>query len=246
MHEYILGCIRAGLAFQIKERIGYSIIAKKEEELVKLVQNELVLKHFNKFDLLGPSLEKVKRIPTFSFLIRAPKGNRQRHLHPNFVAALLNDLYGIQVRSGCFCASIYSMPILGLSKEAILENEAVLSSGKNKELLRFAATRFSLPYFTPQEEVQYVIDSLKQVCEYGWKLLPFYTPSYSHATWIHKSVKSPLQQQQQPPSPPIDLLFYNKSNQKQEEKKKLSFSSILQRNLQNNWKHGIWRRPNKK
>jgi selenocysteine lyase/cysteine desulfurase len=29
------------------------------------------------------------------------------HLHANFVVAVLSDLFGIQARSGCFCAGPY-------------------------------------------------------------------------------------------------------------------------------------------
>lgn len=45
----------------------------------------------------------VPKIPTYVFLIKSKLG---KFLHPGFVVALLNDLFGIQCRSGCMCASL--------------------------------------------------------------------------------------------------------------------------------------------
>lgn len=49
---------------------------------------------------------KADRLPIFSFLIIHPKTGKM--LHHNFIAVLLNDLYGIQARGGCACAGPYS------------------------------------------------------------------------------------------------------------------------------------------
>ena len=40
------------------------------------------------------------------FLVKAPAtaGRQPMLLHQNFVAAVLNDLYGVQSRGGCSCA----------------------------------------------------------------------------------------------------------------------------------------------
>lgn len=47
------------------------------------------------------------RLPVFSFLIYNPQSGR--FLHHNYVAAILNDLFGIQARGGCACAGPYAM-----------------------------------------------------------------------------------------------------------------------------------------
>ena len=53
-------------------------------------------------EILGnPELD---RLAIVSLGLRDPHG---RLLHSHFVAALLNDLFGIQARSGCFCAGPY-------------------------------------------------------------------------------------------------------------------------------------------
>lgn len=56
--------------------------------------------------LLGNAGNK-NSLPVFSFLIYNPQAGR--FLHHNFVASLLNDLYGIQARGGCACAGPYAM-----------------------------------------------------------------------------------------------------------------------------------------
>lgn len=47
-----------------------------------------------------------QRCSIVPFLIKAPTeaGPKPLLLHQNFVAAVLNDLYGIQSRGGCSCA----------------------------------------------------------------------------------------------------------------------------------------------
>ncbi len=45
----------------------------------------------------------VERVGIVSLVVRHPLGL----LHSHFVGAVLNDLFGIQVRSGCFCAGPY-------------------------------------------------------------------------------------------------------------------------------------------
>ena len=56
------------------------------------------------FIFLGST--KADRLPIFSFLIVHPKTGKM--LHHNFIAVLLNDLYGIQARGGCACAGPYA------------------------------------------------------------------------------------------------------------------------------------------
>jgi hypothetical protein len=58
------------------------------------------LKSIPNLILLGnPGLEK---LPIFSFMIKHEQSGY--YLHHNFVTALLNDLFGIQSRSGCAVA----------------------------------------------------------------------------------------------------------------------------------------------
>ena len=97
----ILGNIRTGFVFDLKNAVGTEFIERKERELVNSFRQR-----FPKSSNLKPlgSLD-VPRLAIFSFLILVPNFNR--YLHHNFVCVLLNDLFGIQVRSGCSCAGPY-------------------------------------------------------------------------------------------------------------------------------------------
>lgn len=52
--------------------------------------------------LLGNN--NLPKVPIFSFVIRTKFG---KILPPKFVTTLLNDMFGIQTRSGCSCAALY-------------------------------------------------------------------------------------------------------------------------------------------
>ena len=114
----ILGSIKAGLVFELKEAVGHHEIQAREIQLTE--------KFFQRFRenrtlfVLGPT--NVSRLPIFSFRIFVP--SLDKYLHHNFVCSLFNDLFGIQVRSGCSCAGPYS---LVNDKSSYLEKK-VLSS----------------------------------------------------------------------------------------------------------------------
>lgn len=97
----IIGSIRAGLVFQLKDKIGCTIIEKREDELVKRFFEYFA--NLNSLIILGS--KQAPRLAIFSFLIYVPR--IKKYLHYNFVSSLLNDLFGIQVRSGCACAGPY-------------------------------------------------------------------------------------------------------------------------------------------
>ncbi|XP_787676.3 uncharacterized protein LOC582639 [Strongylocentrotus purpuratus] len=107
----IVESIRAGLTFRLKESVGIDYIERREEELTKLAfakwkKNPNIL-------ILGSS--RANRLSIFSFMIVHPKTGKM--LHHNFVAVLLNDLYGIQARGGCACAGPYAQDLLGINEE---------------------------------------------------------------------------------------------------------------------------------
>ena len=107
----ILGAIKTGLVFELKRAVGDDTIHAREMQLTqKFIErfrgNQALL-------VLGPT--DVPRLPIFAFLIFVP--TLDKYLHHHFVCSLLNDLFGIQVRSGCSCAGPYVLVI----DESILE-----------------------------------------------------------------------------------------------------------------------------
>ena len=104
----IIGCIRAGLVFQLKDSIDMDYMQARENELVKRFY-----RRFKKVDtliLLGSTT--AVRLPIFSFIVYVP--GVCKYLHHNFICLLLNDLFGIQVRSGCACAGPYALDLLNV------------------------------------------------------------------------------------------------------------------------------------
>ncbi|MDH5491596.1 MAG: aminotransferase class V-fold PLP-dependent enzyme, partial [Myxococcales bacterium] len=95
----ILESIRAGLVFQLKEAVGFEAIHEREQDFIDRAiasweTNEQI-------QILGN--RNAWRLSIVSFVIR----HGHRYLHHNFVASLLNDLFGIQARAGCSCAGPY-------------------------------------------------------------------------------------------------------------------------------------------
>lgn len=73
--------------------------------------------------LLGNNSQSLKRIPVFSFMVRHPRG---AFLHHNFVSAVLNDVFGIQARSGCPCSGSYAQDLLGIDQTLADQYENII------------------------------------------------------------------------------------------------------------------------
>lgn len=174
----ILGSIRLGLAFELKQRIGPANIMEIERRHVQRVRE--TLRANPRVVLLGRHGENAaEQLPIFSFLIRFG----DRFLHYNFVCALLNDLFGIQTRGGCQCAGPYASRLLGLAKHDILALENSLID--KKEMLRPGFSRMSFPYFMDDNEVSYILEAVNFVANEGWKFLPQYKFNHKSGAWKH-------------------------------------------------------------
>ncbi|CAF3815482.1 unnamed protein product [Rotaria sp. Silwood1] len=188
----ILGAIRAGLVFHLKESVGYNTISAREKSLVT--------KFFERFRnhqtlfVLGSST--VHRLAIFSFRIYVPFFHK--YLHHNFICTLLNDLFGIQVRSGCSCAGPYVLDLLNIDDQTaetyikfITTDEHVRLDGSPKiELMKFGFTRFNLAYFASNEEVDYILNAIEFIANDGWKFLPLYTYNIDTAVWYPRTMPS--------------------------------------------------------
>jgi len=108
------------------------------------------------------------RIPVYSFVIKFNK----KLLHYNYVAALLNDLFGIQSRGGCSCASVYGHHLLGITEELSEKLEKVVCNGN--EIFRPGYTRINLPYFYEDFINDYVLNAIEFISIHGWKFLTHY------------------------------------------------------------------------
>ena len=179
----------------MKSAVGESTIAAAEATLAKRLYDGLLTNR--RIVVLGPSspssynfigAHSASRLPIISFLIKGPADaeGRSRFLHSSFVCAVLNDVFGIQVRGGCACAGPYALRILGIGVAASMALETLLL--EQSEIMRPAFVRLSLPYFTSDSELEYALAALNAVADHGWRLLPIYcmvakTGEWRHRTW---------------------------------------------------------------
>ncbi|CAF5104915.1 unnamed protein product, partial [Rotaria magnacalcarata] len=190
----IIGSIRAGLVFQLKDTVGHDLIQKREDELVEKFFRRF--KNINSLIILGS--QSVSRLAIFSFLIYVP--TIKKYLHYNFICSLLNDLFGIQVRSGCACAGPYVLDLLGIDDEKagvytmfLAEDSNARIDEENNQiernlLIKPGFTRLNLSYFASDEEIDYIFNAIEFIATYGWQFLPLYTYNPSTGVWYHRDV----------------------------------------------------------
>ena len=176
----IVESIRAGLVFALREEVGAETVAELEGGLVGRALASWTADP--RLQVAGnPELD---RVAIFSLGVRHPlPGRPDAMLHPSFVVALLDDLFGIQARSGCFCAAPYVHRLAGIDAEraAALERAAVAGAGG----LRPGFFRLSFAYFTGEAEFRYLVEAVHFVAEHGWKFLPLYRFDLASGLWRH-------------------------------------------------------------
>ena len=192
----IVESIRAGLVFKLKDSVGSKFIMAREEELRQKAVARL--SGLENLVILGPN--SFSHLPIFSFLIKHPESGL--FLHHNFVVALLNDLFGIQARGGCFCAGPYMQELLGISMDQVRKIEKILvedsrldriglrkghRENSHWEVIRPGATRLNIPWFSSQQEVEFILTAIELVAMQGWKLLPVYRFNNETGEWRHHS-----------------------------------------------------------
>ncbi|XP_033624514.1 uncharacterized protein LOC117287960 [Asterias rubens] len=190
----IVESIRAGLVFKLKAAITPDLIEEREHDLSLLA--------FKKWrrnpNLIFLGSTRAERLPIFSFLIvHTPSG---KVLHHNFVAVLLNDLYGIQARGGCACAGPYAQDLLGIDEpmaaqfadflvDTTREEKGATKNSKSKkahkslEIMKPGFTRLNLPFFFSDEVTNFVLEAIDDVATNGWKMLPQYKFDMFTGSW---------------------------------------------------------------
>ncbi|CAD5112532.1 DgyrCDS1743 [Dimorphilus gyrociliatus] len=190
----IVESIRVGLIFQLKRAVGTDIIMELEENLTKKAFSKW--ENLENLKLLGGRV--VPRLPIFSFVVK----HKSLFLHHNFVCAVLNDVFGIQARGGCACAGPYAEDLLGIDEKLAKKFEELLAEDdrldrvhlrrygeySNREILRPGFVRLNLPYFAPEEEIDFILEAVAMTAENAWILLPQYTFNPETGEWRHKNL----------------------------------------------------------
>jgi len=172
----IVESVRAGLVFQLKEAVGHEEIEKREQDFTRRAIASWA--ENPNLEILGN--HDAWRLSIVSFCVRYGKG----YLHHSFVAALLNDLFGIQARSGCSCAGPYAHRLLKIDEAATedIEREVV----RGCEGLRPGWVRMNFNYFVSEAVFDFLLKALHFVAEHGWKLLPDYRFVAERGIWKHR------------------------------------------------------------
>jgi selenocysteine lyase/cysteine desulfurase len=172
----IIGSIRAGLAFQLKQAVGIDVIRAHEDAYLRRAVE--AWKQEPNIQILG-NLDS-ERLSIVSFVVKAPSG---RYLHHNFVVALLNDLFGIQSRGGCSCAGPYGHTLLGIDLERSHEFAEEILHGC--EGIKPGWVRVNFNYFISEAVFSYVVEAVKLVARDGWRLLGDYRFDPANGLWRH-------------------------------------------------------------
>jgi hypothetical protein len=178
----IIESIRAGLVFRLKDQIGIDLIESREQELVAQA-----LAHFGQIpeiEVLGPTAPE--RLGIFSLRIK----HDGKDLHHGFVAALLNDLFGIQARGGCSCAGPYGHDLLNIDRDMSRAIDGIVGQGYG--CFKPGWVRVNFHYAAAADEVDYILQALKLVAKHGWRLLPSYALDRKKGCWVHRDGASAL------------------------------------------------------
>ena len=172
----IVGAIRAGLVFQLKQAVGHDEIERREDAFIRRA-----IASWDKdpnIEVLGN--HEARRLSIVSFVVRHERG----YLHHNFVVALLNDLFGIQARGGCSCAGPYGHRLLGIDLDTSHEFEREITGGC--EGIKPGWVRVNFNYFISEAVFTFILEAVHLIAEHGWRLLPDYDFEPHSGLWTHR------------------------------------------------------------
>ncbi|MFD8304547.1 aminotransferase class V-fold PLP-dependent enzyme [Streptomyces sp. NPDC059690] len=183
----IVESVRAGLVFALKQAVGTAAIQAAEERhwrhaLARWDRNPGI-------EILGD--HHARRLSIVSFRIRH---GEHAYLHHHYVAALLNDLFGIQARGGCSCAGPYGHRLLAIDADTshALRDEVVHGCDGIKP----GWIRLNFNYFISDTVRDYLVDSVDLIATHGHRLLPDYRFDAHTGQWRHHNA---------PAEPPLRL-----------------------------------------
>ncbi|MBT8208667.1 MAG: aminotransferase class V-fold PLP-dependent enzyme [Acidimicrobiia bacterium] len=173
----IVESIRAGLVFKLKQAVGTEEIRKREEAFIRRAITRW--EQNPNLDVLGS--HTAERLSIVSFVVR----HGSRHLHHNYVVALLNDVFGIQSRGGCSCAGPYGHRLLGIDLDMSHEFEREITGGC--EGIKPGWVRVNFNYFISEATFEFILEAVDMVATDGWRLLPDYRFEPATGLWEHRA-----------------------------------------------------------
>lgn len=169
----VVESVRAGMVFALKDAVGAETIEAREDVWLKRAFARWA--DNPNIDILGGT--EPQRVSIVSLhILRDGKP-----LHYGFVVALLNDLFGIQVRGGCSCAGPYGHKLLHLTDAQSTALEQLVSAGES--ILKPGWVRLNFNYFLDEETVDYLIGAIELIAEFGYRMLPLYQYDPENGVW---------------------------------------------------------------
>jgi selenocysteine lyase/cysteine desulfurase len=173
-----LQVLKAALAFAVKDWIGVAGIERREQQLLAAAMD--AWRRSPHVEVLG-NPDPQRRIAIVSFNLKDPAG---RYLHPKFVTALLNDLFGIQSRAGCSCAGPYGHRLLEIDAARSAQYRQWVTRGYGG--IKPGWCRVGFHYAMDDVEASFVVDAVLFIAEYGYRFLPSYRFDLGTGAWTHR------------------------------------------------------------
>jgi hypothetical protein len=91
----------------------------------------------------------------------------------SFVSLILADTFGVQLRSGCFCAGPFGMQLLNVDEETASRLSSIVSVGILKEKPGYL--RLDLTFYLEQFEIEFLAKAIGLTARYCKNMLMVYT-----------------------------------------------------------------------
>jgi len=165
----ILGDVRAGLAFVLKDLLGPEEILAHELALARAAGARLA--RHPRIRLLGPP--DGRRLPILSFNVEG--------LHHDLVSALLDQLFGIQNRAGCSCAGPYGHRLLGIDRARSERYRHLIQAGLLG--VKPGWVRVSLPFYFTEGDADFLLSAIELLADEGEAFVPLYRLGWRDGIW---------------------------------------------------------------
>lgn len=170
----IVGVIRAGLAVELKEKMGAARIRQVEDDFVRRAIARWA--RHDKIWVLGDL--DAERLGIVSLIVD------EGRLHHNLAARMLSDRWGIQTRGGCMCAGTYGHELLGIGAARSFEIRCSLDRGD--EASKPGWLRISFSPATTEEDFAVLLDAVVELADRYPEWAAEYAMDERTATWRHQ------------------------------------------------------------
>jgi len=168
----ILGDIRAGIAFALRDHVGAREIRDHDLALARAAVARL--SRHPRIRLYGPL--DAPRLPILSFNVEG--------LHHDLVSSLLDHLFGVQNRAGCSCAGPYGHHLLGIEGARSERYRRLIADGLTGA--KPGWVRVSLPWYGSPQDVEFTLRAVEFVASRGEAFVPLYRLDWRDGVWRHR------------------------------------------------------------